>query len=88
MVLTQVLADSCNIGFHDFSDTVISKVNGKTISQFKDLIKAIEQCQEEYQTVEDNQGFKIVLHNANAKKAMRERILKNYSIPADRSPAF
>ena len=88
VVLTQVLADSCNIGFHDFSDTVISKVNGKTISQFKDLIKAIEQCQEEYQTVEDNQGFKIVLHNANAKKAMRERILKNYSIPADRSPAF
>lgn len=86
VVLTQVLADSINVGFHDFANTVIKKVNGQNISRFKDLVTSMEQCQNEYQTIEDNQGFKIVLHNDTARKAMTERILKNYTILADRSP--
>jgi len=87
VVLTQVLADESNVGFQEFSDNVIVKVNGQSISTLLDLIKAIKQHTGKYHTLVDSRGFTICLQDDLVRRSTAT-ILAKYHIQADRSAAL
>lgn len=84
VILTKVLADSANIGFHKFVNNIIQEVNNKNISKIEDVIHAIKDHDGEYNTFTDARGFTIVLNREVAKQSIK-RILKKYKIKSDRS---
>ncbi|WP_320040538.1 serine protease [uncultured Desulfobacter sp.] len=87
VMLAQVLPDDVNIGYHEFINGIISKVNGKTIVALEDLITAFENGEGDYHIIEDIRGFKIVL-NRDAVEKSNKRILAKYKISSDRSLKF
>ncbi|MBP7792901.1 MAG: trypsin-like peptidase domain-containing protein [Candidatus Goldbacteria bacterium] len=84
VVLQQVLADEVNKGYHDFSNLIVKKVNGETISDTADLIKKIENAKGEFLEIELEDKNKITLETQKAKDAGND-ILKKYGINYDRS---
>ncbi len=84
VLLVQVLADEVNIGYHEFINGIISKVNGKKINVMEDLVSAFETWDGDYHVIEDIKGFKIIL-NSHAAKEADNRILKKYKISSNRS---
>jgi hypothetical protein len=83
IVLTKVLADELNIGYHDFQDAVIQRVNGQNISTLPDLIAAFENNSGTYHVVEDIRGYRLVLDRE--KVATRNTaLLRRYDITRDR----
>jgi S1-C subfamily serine protease len=84
VVLVKVLADEINIGYHDFVDTVIARVNGRPISTMAGLVAAFETHTGTHHVIEDNHGFKLVL-DRNKVWEQSGRILERYRIGSDRS---
>ena len=87
VMLAQVLPDDVNIGYHEFINGIITKVNGKKIVHLENLISAFEGWQGDYHVIEDIRGFKIVL-NRQAVEKSNKRILEKYKISSDRSLKF
>jgi len=84
IILTKVLADEINLGYHDIDNIIINKVNGKKISDMKDLINSFENNKDIYHIIEDDTGKKIILRKDKVDK-FSGRILNTYHIPSDRS---
>ena len=84
VVLTKVLADEINVGYNDLKDRVISHVNGKKISDMKDLVNAFENNQGKYHIIVDERGDNFVLEKQKVDE-YGPNILANYSITSDRS---
>lgn len=84
VVLTEVLADSSNVGFQEFGDNIIETVNGRKISTIRDVMEAIDGHGQDYHVINDVRGFTISLDDRTARQST-ERILRKYHISADRS---
>jgi S1-C subfamily serine protease len=84
VLLTKVLADEINLGYHDMDNAVIEKVNGIKIAGMEDLVKAVEENKEPFHIFEDDSGNKIVLKKEMTDK-FSGRILETYKIKSDRS---
>lgn len=84
IVLTKVLGDELTVGYDDFKDHVIVRVNGKEISTIAGLVKAIEGNEGRYHVIMDEWGNQIALERAKTNQAQRQ-ILEKYKIDADRS---
>jgi S1-C subfamily serine protease len=84
IVLTKILGDELTVGYDDFKDHVITRVNGAEISTITDLVKAIESNQGKYHVLMDEWGNQIVLERDKADQTQR-KILEKYKIDADRS---
>jgi S1-C subfamily serine protease len=84
VLLTKVLADEINLGYHDMDNAVIEKVNGKKIADMADLVKSVEENKELFHVFEDDSGNKIVLKRGMSDK-FSGRILETYKIKSDRS---
>lgn len=84
VLLINVLADDINIGYHAFTNGVVSKVNGKKISRISDLVEAFENNGDAFHTIEDIHGYKIVLNKKKSEESAA-KILKRYLISSDRS---
>lgn len=84
ILMTKVLPDEINLGYHDLENMIIVKVNGRDVSTINDLVKAIEENKDIYQVFEDDTGYKIVVRK-DACDSFNSRILKRYQIEADRS---
>ena len=84
VLLTKVLADESNVGYHDLRNRVITTLNCKNIATMHDLVKAVEEYEGKYHVIVDEQGYTIVLERAKvAEKAAG--ILKTYRIGAGSS---
>jgi len=81
VVLLQVLPDDINVGYHAYQNEVVSKVNGKEIKSFKELILALHYQKEEFTTLEMKNKTVIILNNKNIEQVNQE-ILKRNNIPA------
>jgi len=84
VILTSVLADDVNTGYHDYSNLVIKKVNGKEVKSFKELVLILNKKEGKYTVFEADDKSKIVLKNkdidkANLRMIKRNRIPKLYS---------
>ncbi len=84
ILMSKVLADEINLGYHDMDNVVIEKVNGKKIADMKDLVRAVEENKEPFHVFEDDTGNKIVLRKDKVDQ-FSSRILETYKIVSDRS---
>jgi S1-C subfamily serine protease len=84
VLLTRVLADEINLGYHGISNAVIVKINDKNISTMKDVVDAIENNEGIYHVIETSTGRKIVLRRDQVDE-YNNRILETYRIDSDRS---
>jgi S1-C subfamily serine protease len=85
VVLSKALPAEVNSGYHDLNDLQIAKVNGVKIHNLRELIRIVETDKDAaYVVFESRQGLKIVLERKLA-EAEQAKILRTYSVPADRS---
>ncbi len=83
VVLTEVLPDSVNIGYHEIGCNIIKSVNGVMLRSFSDLVRVLDSARDPFIVFEDYKGFLIVLDRKNAMRAT-PAILSKYQIGADR----
>jgi hypothetical protein len=84
VILSKVLADEINVGYHNVHDKTVYYVNGKRIANMNDLVNAFESYRGKYHVILDEMGYRIVLE----KKKVDENgqsILQKYGINSDRS---
>lgn len=84
VLLSKVLADEINLGYHDIDNVIIEKVNGRRIADMSDLVRAVEDSKETFNVFEDDSGNKIILKRDIVEK-YSGRILETYKVKADRS---
>lgn len=97
VLVSQVLAQDVNAGYHKLSHVLVEEINGIPITQMRDVPKAFEKPAGRYHVIGKDHpdsagavdyyaaaGVRIIL-DAEAAQAANARILKRYAIPADRS---
>lgn len=84
VLLSKVLADEINQGYHNMSNLVIERVNGRNISEMKDLVSAFEENKGLFHIIEDDSGQKIIISRDKVNQ-FSPRILGRYKISEDRS---
>ena len=87
VVLATVLADELNVGYQDLEDIVIVKVNGKNVSELKDLVEAVEENEGRFHVFVDVMGKQIVVDREKTDERSGI-ILENYKVGEDRSGDF
>lgn len=83
VILTEVLPDSVNIGYHEIGCNIIKSVNGVMLSSFTDLVRVLDSARQPFIIFEDYKGFLIILDRKQAESAT-SAILSKYQIGADR----
>lgn len=78
VMISSVLPDKSNVGYHDVSNRIVSKINGYEIRNFNDLIKAFDRPSDFY-TIEDSEGNRYVLDASNLNENNIE-IFRKYGI--------
>ncbi|MCB9771726.1 MAG: trypsin-like peptidase domain-containing protein [Candidatus Omnitrophica bacterium] len=81
VVLLDVLPDDINVGYLDFGNEVISKVNGKEFGSFEEFIKLVESNPSQYCVFETEQKVPIIISTDNIDQITKE-ILNRNNIPA------
>lgn len=84
VVLTKVLADEVNVGYHEIENAVIGRVNGRAIASMADLVQALDQHTGPYHEIQDIHGYKLVIDRRKAARRL-PAILSKYGIDRDRS---
>jgi S1-C subfamily serine protease len=84
IVLSKVLADEINVGYHNIHDKIVYYVNGKRITNMNDLVNAFESYGGKYHVILDDLGHRIVLEKKKVDEN-GQRILQKYGINSDRS---
>ncbi|XP_027149391.1 protease Do-like 2, chloroplastic isoform X1 [Coffea eugenioides] len=85
VILSQVLANEVNIGYEDMSNEQVLKLNGTRIKNIHHLAYLVDSCKDKYLVFEFEDNYLAVLEREAACSASA-RILKDYGIPAERSP--
>ena len=83
VVLSLVLGDEVNIGYHRLIARELVAVNGKKIRNLKELVEIVEKCEDEYITFNFDEDLPIILNLKHLREAT-PRIMKRYRVPADR----
>jgi S1-C subfamily serine protease len=78
VMISSVLPDKSNVGYHDVSNRIVSKINGYEIKNFNDLIRAFDRPSDFY-TIEDSEGNRYVLDASNLNENNIE-IFRKYGI--------
>lgn len=84
VVVSQVLASDTNKGYHELYDWVVKKINGKTFKDFNEFYKLMASTTDEFITLEDKDGYKVIIDRLAAEKE-NKKILERYHIDAARS---
>ena len=78
VMISSVLPDKSNVGYHDISNKIVAKINGFPIRNFNGLIKAFE-SPSDFFVIEDIDGNKYIL-DAKDMAANNEEIFRKYGI--------
>ncbi len=81
VVLLDVLPDDLNVGYFDFGNEVITKVNGKEFNSFKEFVRLVEKNTAKYCVFETEQKVPIILNTEKIDSVTKE-ILGRNNIPA------
>jgi S1-C subfamily serine protease len=88
VLLSHVLPHDINVGYDQQTNLIVKKVNGRPISEMKDLVAAFQNPVGGYQVIDLDDhvwfGSKIVFDAAKASQATAD-IMTEFKIPADRS---
>ncbi len=78
VIISSVLPDKSNVGYHDVSNKIVREINGYEIRNFNDLIKAFDRPAD-YYVIKDSDGNKYVLDATNMAQ-INEEIFRKYGI--------
>ncbi len=78
VIISSVLPDKSNVGYHDVSNKIVRSINGYEIRNFNDLIRAFDRPSD-YYTLVDSDGNKYVIDAAGLEENNRE-IFRKYGI--------
>ena len=87
VVLSNVLPDPYNLGYQDqHSPLVVSQINGRTVSNLKDLAEALRQPKDGYHVIQymKSDNIKRMVVDAEGAAAATKRVLERYGIENDR----
>lgn len=79
VLLSQVLPDESNNGFHDLSFKIVEKIDGQNVKSVQDLRQSIKHGKSEYALISLDDGTEIAL-NRKKLPEINERIYKSYKI--------
>jgi len=86
VLISHVLADPVNEGYHEYGNLVVSSINGHRIGSLRDVVEAFRLPPPGgYHVIQTEAKLLIVLNAPEAKEASPQ-ILARYGLPADRSP--
>ena len=82
VILLNVLSDDINVGYHNFGNDIVEKVNGKSLSSFKEFVGLLNQVKksEQYTIIDFENKTRLVLDNAHIDQVDQE-IIKRNNIP-------
>ncbi|HXS36615.1 MAG TPA: trypsin-like peptidase domain-containing protein [Flavipsychrobacter sp.] len=80
VLLSSVLPDISNVGYHDVNNRIVEKVNGRRIRNFQDLVDAFDEKADNY-VIEDQNAGKYIISSDNL-AATNQRILQKFGIPS------
>lgn len=78
VIISSVLPDKSNVGYHDVSNKIVRSINGYGIRNFNDLVRAFERPSD-YYTITDSEGNKYVLDAMHLEENNQE-IFRKYGI--------
>jgi S1-C subfamily serine protease len=84
MILSSVLPDRYNLGYHDVASRVVESVNGQAVDSVEDLAAAFAAPDGEFHVVRlaPNTDFGELVLDATEFEAASQRILEAYELPA------
>jgi len=80
IVLLNILPDNLNIGYHQYRNEVIEKINGKEFNSFKEFIMLLENNKDDFTIFETDEQFKIIIDNKGIEK-ITDDIIRRNNIP-------
>ena len=84
VVLVRVLSDDVNIGYNNYYDAIITRVNGESYTDFRDFVRIVKASDEQFMKFEDMDGNEVVLDTRQVEERNPE-IFQNYSIDREMS---
>lgn len=79
VILTKVLPDDSNKGFHNVGNLMIEKLNGKPFKDFEEFHKRLIEGDSDFIVLENQFGYQVVI-DRNLAKENQQEILKRYNI--------
>ena len=80
-MLSEVLPDAMNVGYHGHQAELITKVNGRPFSSFEEFVTLVEQTKDDYVQFENEGKQKLIVSVKDALRA-NEGILKRNHVPS------
>jgi S1-C subfamily serine protease len=84
VLISKILADRANQGYHGLENAVVAKVDGKVIAHLQALVASLGAGKSKYVRIELEGGREIVIERAVARER-HTAILAKYRVPSDRS---
>ena len=81
VVLLEVLPDDLNVGYHNYRNEIIGKVNGKDFQSFQEFVQLVENSKQNYTIFETERRLKIIIPTDQALQSTAH-ILQRNNIPA------
>ncbi len=78
VVLSEVLPDAINVGYHGHQAELITKVNGQEFSSFKEFVALVENTQDEYVQFENEAKQKLIISVKDAQRANDDILTRNH----------
>jgi hypothetical protein len=87
--MSQILPDPINVGYQEFRNLAVDKINGQTVRRLADVKKALSEPKDGVHLVEffRGDGLQRLLVDATSMAAATERVLGRYGIPASENIA-
>lgn len=79
VLLSSVLPDQSNVGYHDVNNRIIKKINGQPVRNFATFIQAFKDNKDSEIVLEDVEGSKYVIPTQNLEQTNQD-IMKRYGI--------
>jgi S1-C subfamily serine protease len=79
VILTSILPAVVNVGYHNFKNLILRKVNGSSVRDLTDLKNTIDNHKEKFLEFDFIGGTRIIIENNEAKRSLND-ILQKYKI--------
>ncbi|MBI5816718.1 MAG: trypsin-like peptidase domain-containing protein [Nitrospinae bacterium] len=86
-LLKNVLAHEVNAGYHEYSDKIVSRVNGAAVADMGEMVARLKESKGEYTVIELEYGGVIILDAGEVAKS-RDSLLKLHGIQFESSTDY
>ena len=80
VVALQVLAADVNLGYHDWRNWVVEKVNGKDVKNFQQFADSLRFNSDENVIFENKNGYQMIINHKEAVNT-EDAVLSQYRVP-------